>query len=550
MNDTVANFWTHRAGRLLAALSVGALSLAAGCSGDDGGGQGDSCSSNSDCKAGFVCSADKCVERSANNGGPDAGGDGGGNNGTVEPEDYYISYQLENPSDNTTTLHVLSTADGTDTQVTPDGDSCTDGCWLSEDMSYYVWAQDSASGAAGTLDVYKAAVSNLQVQGDAQMVVEGASVARVAGNVVTYSKESGGQYTAYYQDLDGGSETTVGSLGSSGTTLGGWFLDPATNTSMVYLPQIQNLDIKMGTLDGPAGETTYTVNAENYQQTSGSYFGSSMPVSVSPDGKLAAFVTRAPNDYGECSTAADCSGPVKKCGRYGRCTAIEVTVHIMDLEHLGDLGGPCGGPGTCGDIHECYQPGSDTTNAKCIPKRVVLGVPNQPFQPGGAGQAPKSGCELTTDNAEYHYTNQHGPLSFDNSGNIYTVAQRNCPNEADVGDSDIIKINATSGDFEVVWGNPSAGFDPNACWDTENQEPSDDQCQPYISEARLSPGHNELAFTATNPWVSESSLAPQILDLWSVLRNGEGHAWIGAHDIVQATGQPSVVKSFAVHPMP
>ncbi|QDG54641.1 hypothetical protein FIV42_29020 [Persicimonas caeni] len=506
-NDAMkrCNAWLLRAGAA-AALTLSPL-VVTGCS-DDGGGETEQ-------------------DASVN---PDAGdvpeGDGtSSNNTTPEPEDYYISYLIQDKTGaGETSLHVYSTADQTHTQVSPEGHDCAQPCWLTEDMSSFVWAENNAN-ADGTVDVYAASVSDLKVQDDGRLIAEGVSKPSVNGNTVSYRRGSSGPVTAYYVSVDGGDETEIGSLGNTNATVGGWHIDPSTNQGMIFAPSLQTMDLRFGSLGGPITDTAFTVNAENYQQTSGSYFGESMPVGFSRDGKIAAFVTEAPNDYGECETAADCSGPGQRCGHQGRCTAYEVTVHFVDLENLGDLGGACGGPGTCGDIHECYQPGADTTTARCIPKRVVVGLP------ADLTQANQTGCELTEGNEDYHYTRIRGPLTFDNGGNLYAVGTRDC-SSGDAGDSDILKFDPASGEYDVVWGNPDTGYDPGLCWDNDAMEPDDAQCVPYIKSARVSPEANEIAFLATNPGVAEGRLAPETMDLWTVLRNGEEHAWVGGHDYV------------------
>lgn len=505
--------WLLRWGAV-AALALSPL-LATGCSDDGGeGNNGQDAAVNPD--AGDVSESD---------------GTSGNNNTTPEPEDYFISYVMQDKTGGGSSLNVYSTADGTHTQVSPEGFSCVLGCWLSSDMSNFVWVESNEAG--GTVDIYAATVSDLTANDDGQLIAEGVSKPAVAGNVVTYRRESGGQYSAYYVSLDGGSETAIGGLGSQQTTLGGWHIDPASNQGMIFSPNLQTMDLRFGSLDGTITDTAYTVDAENYQQTSGSYFGESMPVAFSRDGKVAAFVTEAPNDYGECESASDCSGPVQRCGHQGRCTAIEVTVHFVDLENLGDLGGACGGPGTCGDILECYQPGADTTTARCIPKRVVVGMPTTPTQEPTPGATKQGGCELTEGNADYQYTKIRGPLSFDKGGNLYAVGTRDC-NSGDAGDSDILKFDPASGEYEVVWGNPDTGYDPDLCWNNDSNPPGPDdaQCVPYITSARVSPKGNEVAFLATNPGVAEGRLAPDTMDLWTVLRNGEDHAWVGGHDSV------------------
>lgn len=513
--------WSAAAALVFSPIAMG------GCS-DDGGGEADGQDAAVDTDAGDVSESD---------------GTTGDNNSTPEPEDYFISYLMQDKTGaGASSLHVYSTAEDSHTQVSPEGQDCVQGCWLSSNMEHFVWAEANEGG--GTVDIYSASVSDLTANDDGQLIAEGVSKPTVIDDVVTYRRESNGQYSAYYMPLDGGSEAAIGGLGSEQTTIGGWHIDPSTNQGMIFAPSLQTMDIRFGSLDAAISDTAYTVNAENYQQTSGSHFGESMPVAFSRNGKIAAFVTEAPNDYGECETAADCSGPVQRCGHQGRCTAIEVTVHFVDLENLGDLGGACGGPGTCGDIHECYQPGADTTTARCIPKRVVVGMPNQPNQAPDPQSAPESGCDLTDGNADYHYTRIRGPISFDKGGSLYAVGTRDC-NSGDAGDSDILKFDPTTGEYEVVWGNPATGYDAGLCWDNDSMEANDEQCVPYIRSARVSPQGNEVAFLATNPGVAEGRLAPATMDLWTVLRNGEDHAWVGRHNYVLKN-----VTRLYVHPAP
>jgi hypothetical protein len=401
-----------------------------------------------------------------------------------------------------------------------------------------VWTEP-IEGSAGRFNVFTAPVSDFEVQGGGEMFVENVASAKIAQNAVTYSKEEGGQFLAYYQPLDGGSEVNLGSLGSSSSSTGNWFISPEADQGVRFTYTPQTLDLSFDSLDGHLDANTFTVDAQNYQQTSGGYFGQSMPIAISDDATVAGFVTVAPNNYGACQDASECSGPGQRCGRFNRCTAIEVTAHFVDIDKIDELGGPCGGPGTCSEIHTCDQSGEDTADATCIPKRVVLGLPELPQQAG------QNGCDLTEGNADYHYTTLEGPITFDGAGNLYGAAARDCAGSDDVGDSDILKIDPRSGDYEVVWGNPDTGYDPDACWDAENERPSDEECKPYVSAARLSPGNNELAFLATTPHVGEPRLASKSADLWTVKRDGEDHQWVGELESTQA-----VITEIHVHPLP
>ncbi|MFP4599279.1 MAG: hypothetical protein ACLFVJ_13555 [Persicimonas sp.] len=534
-------------GILVAALAVFSLTLAGACS-DDGGetGEGDECETASDCSGDLRCLDGVCSPLDGNNNNtPDGGGpDGGGNNQAIEPEDYYVSYVFHDKDSDAYSLRVYSTADDTHTQVSPDGVSCESHCWLSEDMSHFVWAERNADNSSNR-DVYRASVEDLEAQDDGEVIASDVSGVKVVGDVVTYQRNNDGQYAAYFMPLDSGEETTLGSLGSSQSTLNGWHVDPDSDMGVIFSPEPQVLRLKIGDLGETISETTYTLSAENYQEISGGYFGSSMPVEISADGKLMAFVTEAPNNYGACDVASDCSGPVQRCGRFGQCTAIEVTAHIVDMENLSALGESCGGPGTCeGDIHECYSPDeSNTDDAVCIPARVAVGLPDQPAQRATPQDQPAEGCELSSGHDDYHYTSLRGPLSFDASGKLYVVGSRDCNT---VGDSDVLQIDPVDKTYEVVWGNPDdeGGYDGDLCFDYDTSEPDDAECVPYINSAMLSPEGKELAMQATNPWVGDPSRATDNMGLWTVLRDGEEQAWAGGQELRET------IEPIAVHPAP
>ncbi|AWV89618.1 hypothetical protein DN745_09815 [Bradymonas sediminis] len=525
---------------------MGCLSLGVGCSDDSDAGakEGESCTVGKDCQQGLVCRDQVCVTPTtgSNNNSPDAttNNDGGGEGEVVTADDYYISYIRENKTASTKYLHVRSTADGTDYQLGDADHPCDRGCWLTEDMKYYAWAEIDPNAPQG-LNLFAVEVENFELQGAGTQVATGVTSISAAGNGLTYNK--GG--TSYFLSLGaGGSEREIAMVGGGEDSLaGGWHVDPDADVAFAFTPTLDTLELKVGAFTSAALESVYTLNGVNYAGGAGSYYGSTMPTAVSPDGKLLAFVVNAPNDYQECETAADCSGPVKVCGANNFCSVIELTAHFLDLDNLATLGEECASDSDCGGVHQCYQPGGESVS-ECIPARVPVGLSDTPYQRAVPGDTPRSGCDLSADDPTYHYTKFDGPVSFDNSGNLYGVARRDCTSEGMVGDSDIIKINPRAKDFSVVWGNPDTGFDANLCWDEGNAMPDVTNCSPYILEALVSPDGNDIAFAATNPNVDREQFAQQNYDLWRVLRNGKDHDWIGDLTISES------VENIAVHPAP
>lgn len=534
---------------LYAGVLVGGLSLGVGCSDDTdtGAKEGESCATSSDCKKELVCRNDQCVTPTVID--EDATSDdtetpdGSDEPDVEEPEeidaaDYYISYLLEDQLEETEFLHVLSTEDGTDHQISDADHPCDRGCWLTEDMSYFAWAEVDPDSTAG-LNIFAVEVVDFVLQGDGEQVASGALSISAAGNGITYRRDG----TSYYLPLSsGGEEREIAGLAGDGP-MGGWYVDPGADVAFAFSPTLDSLELKVGTFEDLAFDSVFTLNAVNYAGGAGSYYGSTMPVAVSPDGTLLAFITKAPNDYRECGTAQDCPGPVKICGANNFCSVLEITANFLDLENVDKLGGECSTSEDCGGVHQCYQPGP-AADATCIPGRVALGLPDTPYQRANPGDTPRSGCELSKDDATYEYTQFEAPISFDNDGNLYGAARRDCVSEGTVGDSDIIKINPRTKEYGVVWGNSSTGFDPSKCWDADNQVVDISECEPYISAAVVSPDGNDIAFSATNPNIDNEDFGKRNLDIWSVLRNGEEHDWVGGHNVFQT------VDRIAVHPKP
>lgn len=522
-----------------------ALTLIVGCSKpeeDPKAKEGESCLVDADCESGLACRADVCVVRAVE---PDMGGtDGGENNGSpdmdvppVEDEDYIISYILSDDSD-AETLWVYDTANQTHTQVSPEGTTCRLGCWLTRDLTQFITTRSNGVN----FDILTAPVNaDLTVTEATQPIVEDVRRVEVHGNLVTYVREEDGENLAYYKPAAGGSEVLVGSIGALNTTEGDWAIDPVTEKAAVYNATLQTMDIKLGELGDTIDTLAYTIDSSNYQETSGSYFGGSIPTAFSTDGQYMALVTqKAPMDYNLCENASECMGPGQRCGRFGRCSAIEVAVHFIDLnkigDEMGDLGTACSADSACGPVHTCDIPADTAVDqATCIPRRVVLGLPGQQMQEG------QTGCALTQGNDDYKYTDVRGPITFGPDGGLYLTAARAC-GEFDFELTDILRLSPTSSDYSVVYGNPGKNFSADDCYDPVEDKIDVENCTIWIERAHISPEGNSIAFIGTNPNVIEPQLTQTHVDLWTVGRDGENHTWVGQHP------ERDVVEDLRVHP--
>lgn len=528
----------------LASAALAASLVAPGCSKpeeDPKGKEGDVCTVDSDCSDGLACRNDVCVTKAGGDdmgggdGGTDdsGGGNNGANNGPIVDEDIIVSYILEDS--NVQSLWVWDSASGTHYPSSPDGMDCRLGCFLTEDLTKFVTVQSNGPN----FDILAADVgADYAASSDTEAVAVNVQRVEVVGNVVSYIREDAGELQAYYRALDGSSEVFVGTIGSTTGTSGDWHVDVATQMGAVYTATLQTMDVKIGALGEEIAEVSFTIDSSNYQDVSGSYFGGQVPTAFSPDGKTMAIVTqKAPLDTNTCESVAECLAPGERCGRFGRCAAIQVAVHFFDLENLENLGQPCSADEVCGPVHTCDIANEmQIDQATCIPRRITLGLPPDQRQ----GDPAQTGCELTDGNQDFYYSQVRAPLSFGQNGNLYLVAGRSC-GDYNIDDTDILELNPTRDTFETVWGNDGVPFDPDKCWDPVEQKPDVAECTVWVQKAVISPGGNMLAFAATNPNVAEPALASATLDLWTVKRDGSGHDWVGGH------GQFSSVKDIRMH---
>jgi len=533
-------------------------------------GEGEECVIDGDCEQGLSCRNQVCITSNV----PDMTGGGddmdnpdddmtsSNNQTTVEDEDYVISYVLEKGSGDEKGrkfLWAVDTATGAQTQVTTTSSHCELGCWLSKDLSYFVYIRPSSQGVAA-FDVYATSVEDLQAQGDGSVIAESVERVLFKGDMVTYMRDNGSGKTAFYLELGATQEQTIGELsvkGDSRETQDSWHISSTAGKAVTFSPSLQSLSIRVADIGSSitSADQIHVIDGSNYQETGGSYFGSNIPVAFSPDGRYMALLTTAPNNYNTCEGNGDCDAAKgRHCGEDKLCTAREVTVRTFDLMALDEIsdgngdGAECTSDSECSSAHECYIPSDFQLDlARCVPRRIVLGLPNTPTQPRVGNVPSREGCELTQEIDGYEYTDVRPPLVFGPDNNLYVTAARECGGrggEINMGDTDILRISPNGGMIDVVSGNMGENFDAEKCYDLANRDYTIPGCVIYIRNAMLSPNGQELAFLGTNLDVTDVSKAASTLDVWSVLSNGENREWLGRNDLFDE------VLRLDVHPKP
>ena len=558
---------------LLVLLVAAALAFAS-CSGGDTpkkAKQGESCELTKDCKKGLLCRDKICVDKKM---GADAGnvdgesGDGSstdtdGGSEPVEREDYFVSYIERDALTDKGTLKVFSTKDGSHTDVS--SRNCTNNCWLSTDMKYFVYTERAGMGKS---DIMVAEVgSNLKSKGNAEALLTEVEDVSFHGNYVSYVKTGSASRTARYMKLseikkDKETDRNYETIGNVEDVSDDWHVDPENDVGVLYKVgnSSQSMEISAGKASDRKGDGTFTLGGPNFQKESGSYFGGSVPSAISRDGRLVAFATTgAPNDYALCNgdpwkaSACKQKGKYYKCGTEDRCVRLEVAVHFIDLKNADKLGEKCRTEEACGPYQECYIPSNQQLDtAKCIPGRVVLGVPLTPKQGEGDG---KLGCQIVAEDDSIDFTSIHGPLSFDKDHNLYAVGIRerfyqgggnsSCPGDYDTHTGQVVKIDPEKRTYDILEGlTPDKEFDPGACWNSAEKKLSIDGCGVYVDKARVSPEGNEIVFAGTNPNTDTVGDANRYVGLWHMLRDVSDRWFTGDKN----TSATEIVRAIWVHP--
>lgn len=559
--EQTGDLGVHVLGVALACLAAVATT---GCSNDSDdsqkSGQGEECSLNKDCKTGLVCREDVCK---GGGGGADAGIDGGATDGGTNPdtgpepeqEDYFISYEIEDQTNPELAgqLWVYSTGEDDHQQVSPDGLSCTSNCWLTRDMEHFVYTE---AAGGGLFDVQVVETNGeFPVERPGTTILEDVRDVGVRGNQVTYLQPGDSGGTAFVREIPDGQPQNVGDIGSKGD----WFVDVATDTGMLYSvgQSTASMSASFGSATSRESDKTVELGGRNFQRESGSYFGGQILSTVSPDGRVAAFVASAegaPNNYSYCTrqeqqdawSSEQCDGDrYFKCGTENRCTRLEVTVHTVDMENRSELGQSCQNSQQCGPYHECYVPSPQRQNeARCIPGRTVLGVPRTNQGP----ERETSGCKIVAEDDSIDFNGVSGPLSFDQQNNLYVVGtrDRSCLQEDyDTDVSQIVRIDPRERDYEILEGyGVQDGYRAGDCWSQQEDDIDIEDCRVYVGSAITSPQGNELAYTATNPLTMSARQADSATFVWHMLRDGS-ERWYTGDKEDRATRE---VKSVRVHP--
>ena len=577
-SETLVHRSSHVIGLAALALVVGL----GGCSSDDGSGnkkakQGESCQASNDCQKPLRCRQGTCKAPPDTMGADamptDAESDGhsqdDGGGPALEPENYSMSYIVEDLFENTRELRVYSTEDQEETVVSPSSDACQQSCWITRDLSTFVYTVEGLS--TGNRNIKAAEVNeNLKARGEGDVIVEGVQNVRVRGNHLVYARsrqdnEGNRQRVIYYREAttDGSaSETEVGATGVQGQT--DWFVDPDRDVAVEYdQTQSGKIRLRVGSIDNWANNKKIVIDGTNYKTPPTGLFGGIRSTAVSRDGNILAFsVTKGPNSYNRCerqNRGEPYSIKNQGCGasEYGfrcgdqqrgtrRCTRLESTIYFVDLreEFRQKLGSNCGSGGDgCGPYQKCYTPGNNIDQAQCVPGRTTVGVsPQEGLQ--------SSDCELAKSDPLIDFTGITGPLSFDEQGRLYAVGvrDRSCL-QGDFGDNDrtsqIIRIDpekrssydltrreSQERQYEIIEGLPAdQRFEPSSCQGETGFEL--ESCQVFVGEVRISPNGQEIAYTATNP-NSARPLAREKLYLWHALRDGSQRRVAGDEETVRA----------------
>ena len=539
---------------------------------------GEACAVTKDCQEGLICRSMVCATR------PDAG-DMGTDMATdpdaamtdmqpkvdmappVDNETYFISYVMKDDAAGGARLpFVVDTRTGATTQITDRAELCAQGCWITEDLSTFVYKQN---GIGGKENIWTQPIgTDFKLSGSPLELLTNISDFYFRDSTLTYARENVDKKDVFYLPAtakDSSGEVKIHEIATTGSNSGLWYLDTKANKAVVFFPSNTTLDVRVAELgkEVTAQDSVYVFDAANFDAVSYSYRGQPLPTAFSPDGRHMAVAMNAPNHYELCQGAGTCDvSKGRKCG-LGHpkangspvCTAQEITVYLFDLQNLQELrngsnpGKKCARDSDCSSAHQCYIPDLKAADLSvCAPRQVVMGLPTTPKQPVDDADA-KSGCELLpVEGVEgvMRYTDYGRSLEFGQDGALYTTATRECaklPGEANIDVTDVLRIPVTQlGTPSVITGNVKSDYSSLNCYNSQTKMVEAATCPIYIEEALLSPEGTELVMRATNPQADDPDKANTLLDVWTVKRDGSRRTWLGKNTKGDEVVQLSVHK--------
>lgn len=544
------NYWMNTA---LAAVFLASGALA-GCSSDSGEDDPQACETKEECPEGFSCSDEGiCVDSALLNEeeGPPP----------IEEEEYQVSFMSVRPGIGAelppeAKVQLVSVPEGTVQDLLTEEVElefqCATArtCSVTPDQKFFVAIREGEE--PGEYDIYSAAfdADTAEVVGTPEKILSKVINPRLRGNGVIFDRVEQETYVAYYREFGSTEDVQVATLAhisSSPTQF--WDADPVSGRAIVFVPTLDAIDIRIGTISGGVTTNNHIINfgRNNFPGDAGSFYVSQHPVGFSPDGRFVAIKMEGPNAHGACQLNSDCQGTSQICGTENRCVALETTLHIIDMDHFLTLEDPCNSHEMCGPVHRCDSPAANLEDGRCMPQRAVIGVPHFPAQ----GDPVMAGCVATREDGSYSYTDLNGPFTYGPDGRFYAVGRRDCikgrstgdDTEANIARSSILAIDPETAEVEEIFGNIAGDdFDDARCYNEATRETVTEDCVIDILSAQLSPEGNDLVFLGTNPSVTTPQLASQIYDIWRVRRDGEDHQWVGKNStLFRANG-------FVVHP--
>ncbi len=515
-------------------VGAGALALAGtmsmGCNGDD---DPLTCETHEECGEGQFCDQEGfCVEGEP----PENQNQNQNQIPDIEDEDYLVSIlgRTSTPPVDAV-FRVVGSRDESSSTIDPGVDCAVASvCGITADMSTFVVAEDAGGGS---LQVSRAPFDpSTMTVGDFDSWLTGVSNVRLRHNGVLFNRVEDDLNVGYYGDAITGEEHRVADLHQVGTDPGRrWDADPVADRAVVYIPTLNSLDFRIGTVFGGVAGSDYvtTFGRENRPGDAGSNYDGEHPAGFSEDGRYVAIRIRtSPNARNNCASDADCTGTSEICGNENRCVALHTAVYVFDMDFAHTIGDSCSSHDDCGPVHRCDSAWEDFQDGTCRAQRTIVGVPNRPSQ----GSPSREGCLASREDGSYGFTDAVGPLTFGPDGRLYLVAQRNCVYDTATGDdteanipaSVIIAIDPTTGEYEEIFGNTAReNFEEIRCFDVDEQRVDITDCMINIDSARLSPDGNDIVFLGSHPSAGTASLASDRFDVWRVRRDGEDHDWIG-----------------------
>ena len=405
-----------------------------------------------------------------------------------DEEEFYISFFYKGRMDDNRDQKILMLIDqdGDDVAVVTPSESglnCQLGCFLSPDLENIFFQEDPAGEQrlmmADLDENYQVDISSKQA------IATGVTSFQTSGDRLIFMDTERNVFLLDLNNLSSPPEA-LGGVISEQTSNGNFFLPPSGDELFMFRCDLSSMTASSLNLDTKTETSIVTFGTPG---STGSFYSGNEPMAVSPDGSMLAVLLTGLVNKQPCANYDECSAELgEECNQAaGFCQIQMLTLNIVGLNNLGDLGLPCSGEADCDPRHRCDFRDPESAEGVCMPGVYELGKSLQ-----------SSGSCLTARAPDEYNKALRSPGWTGDSSRFVFLTKGYCAG-FNIDNTAIISVDPTLQSIDYIQANPGQNFPGDECWDPVEEEIIFEKCVVEAEYMVLSPEGHSVVFTANFP---------------------------------------------------